>query len=387
MVSDAPEPRRVCVLGCGLFSSVGDNVDETWTALARGDVGLRSVPAHLAPYVRSRSAHTVPVASAGDRLLTIAVSAAEEALRDAGVQRVDMLAIGSSSASFSQVENYLIRGASAPPERLRPSWLGAELARLVGVPADGVVQHSQACAASSYAIAAGADLIRQELANVVLVGGADELTAAVMAGFESCRIHASVCRPFDVRRSGLVLGEAAAFLVLADEAWARSRGRKPRAHLRGVGLTTDAHDPLSPHPDGEGVQRAIAAALERLPNCDIGLVCAHGTGTVLNDATEARAITQYFAGGVVPPVTSYKGSLGHPQGASGACGAVLAVNALRRGVMFPNSGLEQLDTSLGLDVVASARRAEMRSVLCLSSGSWGANAALVFTRELEVTPA
>src|ERR1044072_263309 len=369
---------RIAVLGYGIFSSLGNNTAENWENLIAGKVGIKELPEHIGVWVRSRKALLADVSYSQDRLIRMAKIAADEALGVAGNPKIDFICVGSSSASFAAVEQVILVNQTADASLLKPQILARRLSEHYGLRPHQAIQCSQACASSSYAIAMGADLIRKGYASVVLVGGVDEVTASVVAGFESCRIHGSICRPFDKRRRGLVLGEAAAFLILSNDQFASENGLAITAFVDGHGLTCDAYNMAAPDPSGNGIVRAIEGAVRAQDVKNIDFVCAHGTGTRQNDSVEARALKKFF-NNLVPPVASYKGSLGHPQGASGACGTVLAVLAMRHNVMFPNVGLLEQDETIDLDIVKVPRSKELRQVLCLSYGSWGANAALLIS--------
>lgn len=370
---------RVAILGYGMVSSVGNNAEETWLNVISGRVGLKQLPQHISALVRSKQAHLVDFPYTDNRLVKLATQAADEAINRAGYSKIDAICVGSTSASFASIEKKILMDQLTDSSHLKPSTLVKGLAEYYSIDPRRTLQCSQACASSACAIAIGVDLIKQGYAKVVLAGGADEVTASVIAGFESCRIHARVCRPFDEARRGLVLGEAAAFVILSDARWTGDRGFPVVAYVDGVGLTCDAYHMSSQDPSGSGIIRAIESAIggfEKTSKTSIDLICAHGTGTRHNDAIEAACLNRVFGKGI-PPVASYKGSLGHPQGASGVCGIVLALQALKYNLMFPNVGLQKQDKSIQLNIVQKARHEEIHKVLCLSYGSWGANAALV----------
>lgn len=366
----------VAISGFSLISSLGADINNSWHGLLRQKVGKKVLPARISDYVNSREACLVDGFNAlGDeKLMNMALLASKQALSMSGISKLDCICIGSSSAGFASIEHQALCGNQVFESRMIPRSLVTGIAEHFDV--QKKYQFSQACAASGSAIVAGVDLISSGKSKFILAGGADEVTAAVMAGFESCKIHSSVCRPFDVRRRGLVLGEAAAFIVLVDLNEALRLGLPIYALIGGTGLTSDAFSAASHNPQGDSIDRAIKQALGKIVATEIDFVCAHGTGTKSNDKIEALALTRVFNGNP-PPVASYKGSFGHPQGASGACGVVLAIKSLNSQTLFPNVGLEKEDVSLSLDIVKEARHQAVRSVLCLSSGSWGVNCAII----------
>jgi 3-oxoacyl-[acyl-carrier-protein] synthase II len=229
-----------------------------------------------------------------------------------------------------------------------------------------------------------ADMIRRGEAERVLAGGYDALSEFVFSGFDSLRaLSTTTVRPFDRRRDGLGLGEGAGFVFLEEESAARARGARPLARVLGWGSGGDAHHMTRPSENGEGLVRAITAALchARVRPEDVGFVNAHGTATTFNDRMEARAFETVFgarAGRV--PVDSIKGSIGHTLGAAGALEAVLVALSLSRGVLPPTPGFETPDPEVPLDVVASPREADVRIAVSCSSAFAGTNACLVLER-------
>jgi 3-oxoacyl-[acyl-carrier-protein] synthase I len=185
--------------------------------------------------------------------------------------------------------------------------------------------------------------------------------------------------PFDARRSGSVLGEGAAALVLETEAAATARGARVLGGFLGSGCATDAEGLLAIRPDGDGLAGAIVMALDDagIHAAKVGMIVAHGSGTRQSDASEAAAIHRVF-GATAPPVTAFKWAFGHPLAASGTLDAVLALVALRRGVVPGVATLRQLDPDLG-NLPVSVRSQAPRSdvALVLNRGFGGSNTALL----------
>ena len=186
--------------------------------------------------------------------------------------------------------------------------------------------------------------------------------------------------PFDARRSGSVLGEGAAALVLETEAAAAARGAHVIGEFLGSGCASDAEGLLAIRPDGDGLAGAIIMALDDagIRAAEVGMIVAHGSGTRQSDASEAAAIHQAF-GATIPPVTAFKWASGHPLAASGTLDAVLALVALRRGVVPGVATLRQLDPDLGALPVSAGPQAPRSDVaLVLNRGFGGSNTALLF---------
>ena len=251
-----------------------------------------------------------------------------------------------------------------------------------------VIVNASACAAGGLAIAHAASLIERGAASVVLCGGADSMVnpfglgGMTRLGAPSPRNEADACRPFDVRRDGLVIGEGAAMFVVESEARAQQRGARILARVLGYGSTQDAYRVTAPRPDGLAAQKAMERALLRsgLAPDAIGYINAHGTGTPLNDVAEARAIRAAFGAHAVP-VSSIKGAIGHLMAASGAIEAAACLLPFERGLLPGTANHRDKDPLCDLDVIgAQPRRAQVDAVLSNSFGFGGQNVSLVLGR-------
>jgi 3-oxoacyl-[acyl-carrier-protein] synthase II len=235
-----------------------------------------------------------------------------------------------------------------------------------------------ACSSSSMAIGWGFDLVRSGQVDCALVGGADTLCELTYAGFNSLRsVDPEPCRPFDVKRNGLSLGEGAAFLVLERAADARARGRETDIGILGYAIRTECHHMTAPDPSGKGAAAVMRAALRNagLTPSDVGYINAHGTATPQNDVAEAAAVVRVFveAQATAPPVSSTKSQIGHALGAAGALEAVTTVCALRRQILPPTVNHEQTDPLCPLDVVPNRARPASFSVALSNSFAFGGN--------------
>ena len=194
--------------------------------------------------------------------------------------------------------------------------------------------------------------------------------------------------PFDARRSGSLLGEGAAALVLESEVAATARQARVFGEFLGSGCTTEAKGLLAIRADGDGLEGAIALALDDagMRPAEVGMIVAHGSGTRPSDTSEAAAIRRVF-GDAVPPVTAFKWAFGHPLAASGILDSVLALIALRHGAVPGVATLRELDPDVG-DLPVSARPQALRSdvALVLNRGFGGSNTALVFRAEASEAP-
>jgi 3-oxoacyl-[acyl-carrier-protein] synthase II len=250
---------------------------------------------------------------------------------------------------------------------------------------------STACASSAQAIGAGLRMLRAGSADAVIVGGAESsLNDYGMALFRNAGAlsRTGVCRPFDRRRDGFVMGEGAGVLVLEDAEKARERSADVLGQLRGYASTTDGYHLTASEPSGEVCASAITEALQDagLAPADVDLVNAHGTSTPDNDRSETNALKLALGDRAHEiPVSSTKSAVGHSIGAAGGVEAIAALLSLRNGVAPPTLGLEEPEEGLDLDYVpGKAKRlpdgsAGDRVALSNSFAFGGHNAVLVFS--------
>ena len=219
---------------------------------------------------------------------------------------------------------------------------------------------TSACATGNHALASAADQIRMGRADVMLAGGGEEsVCAASLAGFSNMRAlsrrndsPATASRPFDMDRDGFVLGEGAGVLVLESREHATARGAKILAVLRGYGASCDAHHMSAPLESGEGVCRAIEAALadSGVPKEEIGVVNAHATSTPLGDVAEIKALGKVFGGHLGNmKVHSTKSMTGHLLGGASALEAIDLVMTLNSGKVHPTMNVENQDPECFVD--------------------------------------
>ena len=239
-----------------------------------------------------------------DRAAKLLLLAADEAWRQAQIEgpRELPMVFGTTSGGMASGEFYYRQAIEHPramrgqPTRLMHYLAESQpmaVAEALGL--TGPIQViANACASGSNAVGHAADLVRRGRAEIVLTGGYDALSEMVFTGFDSLQLLSlTQCRPFDARRDGLALGEGAAVFVLESESHARRRHAIALAEVAGYGTTTDIHHLTQPHPEGEAALMAMqAACLQAGISPDkVNYINAHGTGTPLNDASEAAAIT------------------------------------------------------------------------------------------------
>jgi 3-oxoacyl-(acyl-carrier-protein) synthase len=241
---------------------------------------------------------------------------------------------------------------------------------------------STACASGATALGVGAELLRENVADVVVAGGYDVLCRFVMRGFDALRsLTRDAVRPFDRRRSGLLLGEGAGLVLLAREPDADRRGAPRLGRLLGHASGSDGSHIAAPDPNGRGLEYTMRAAMAEagVVPAAIDFVSAHGTATPLNDRIETTVLKRVL-GDRAPeiPVNSIKGYMGHTMGAAATLEAITCLLAARHGVIPHTLGLEEPDPACDLDYVPGApRAARPRVMLSTSLGFGGCNSTLV----------
>jgi len=390
--------RRIVVTGLGAVSPFGVGVKAYWAGLAAGTCAIRPLTLIDTEGFRCRIAAEVPELGVGSprrsRADRLALAAALEALDDAGLSASDCadtaLVVGAVGGGMLEAEEWY--WARARGERL-PGWSAALRAMLPGSHAEllghrlrlGGPRHTvvTACSSGAVALAEAAELIADGVADVALAGGVDGLTRLCFMGFNALKLlDPEPCRPFDRDRRGMSIGEGAAFVVLESAERAHARGVRAYAELAGHGMTTDAFHVTAPEPEGDGMARAMRAALEAggVGASDVGYINAHGTATPQNDRIEGRAIARVFGDGRVL-VSSTKSMIGHTMAAAGGLEAVATVLTLTHDLIPPTATLANPDPEVPFDCVPGvAREVAVEHAISNSFGFGGQNVTLLFRR-------
>ncbi|MFJ4183828.1 beta-ketoacyl-ACP synthase II [Kitasatospora sp. NPDC089509] len=405
--------RRVVVTGYGAVTPLGHTVEETWTALLAGRSGIATVAAidvtglgvRIGGQVRgfTPGRYMPPTVSRrADPYAQYALAAALEACAQAGLVVDERLAprvavvIGSGYGPVGSIYRAADRLRDRGPRGISPftqvttamDSAACEIAMRVGAQGPSRAQ-STACASGADAVGAGMRMIGHGEADVVLAGGADACVTAVdLAGSGNARALSgrnddptAACRPFDAHRDGFVMSEGAAVLVLEAAETAERRGATALAELAGYGASSDAHHWTAPHPEGRGGCLAVEAALRDagVTAAQVDYVNAHGTGTLLNDATEVAVLRRVLGERVTRiPVSSTKSMTGHMIGAAGAVELVVSIQALRTGDVPPTVNCDEpIDPDINFVPHRTQHHEGLRTALSTSFGFGGHNAALV----------
>ena len=408
--------KRVVVTGLGAVTPVGNDVETTWEALVAGQSGVGPVTNFDASDLDVRIAAEVkdfnPVAlfdrrtaRRNDRFALLALEAARQAIGDSGLtfdnelgQSTGVLIGTTLGGVQSLLRNYDALRAFGPQRvspfvglMMMPNAAAATIAITYGLRGPNLCVVS-ACATGSHAVGEAAAIIRRGDAEVMICGGSDALvdpfTLAALVNMRAVSTRNDepqrASRPFDAERDGFVLGEGAGALVLESLESARGRGARVRAELVGYGNTNDAFHIAAPDEEGTGAAQAMEQALQDggLMGDEVDYINAHGTGTLLNDPMETRAIHTVFGPHAdALAVSSSKSMIGHLMGAAGAVEAIACVKSLETGWVHPTVNLENPDPACDLDYVPhQARRLEPRVALSNSFGFGGHNGCLAFHR-------
>ena len=251
--------------------------------------------------------------------------------------------------------------------------LGEFVRRYLGLAGPGFVV-SSACSSTAKAFGNAARMIASGICDAAVVGGADSLCLMTLYGFHSLGLtSAGPCRPFDVDRDGISIGEGAGF-ALVEKA---DRARPGAVLLLGVGESSDAYHMSTPHPEGLGARMAMQQALDSagLQPADIDYINLHGTATKTNDASEDKAVFDIFGPGT--PCSSTKGATGHLLGAAGITEAIVSVLAIEDGLMPGSANTRSVDPAMRSNYLLENRQAKVTRVLSNSFGFGGSNCSLV----------
>ena len=408
--------RRVAITGFGVVSPIGSDKRTFWDSLRNGRSGIDRITrfdcstfaVQLAGEVKDDPPLPQEVAEvySYEPKVGFAFAAFTEAMNDAGIKCLgsdSLIHLGTSIQNFD-MGNLVNDGKIDLKNTLHLSTRGGRYSiqipldlatRLIcdayGQPGQSLTNCS-ACAASLQAIGHGFNCLRTGRYDLAVCGGFDSLiTPVLVGGFQLLgalttenKYGACASRPFDAARSGAVLGEGAAVVVMEPLERALAEGKSILAEVCGYGSTLDAYGLSAPDPEGDGAVRAMTSALD-----DAGIgperiehINTHGTGTRLNDQIEALAIRKVFDGYWQKiPVSSTKSMTGHLIGATGSLEVGACLMTLIEGVMPPNPSLEKVGQGCELNhIVGDAKEFNGEYVLSNSFGFGGQNATLVLRR-------
>lgn len=400
------QARRVAVTGMGVICALGNNTGETWNAVSQGRSGIAAIDSVDTSKLRFRNGAQIPRYDPGkhfdanrirslDLFSQFAVIAAREALKDSGIILTPALCenaaivTGSGMGGQSTQDAGFAKLYQRNQPRVDPLVIPRAMANAgashismefgITGPAYTV---STACSSSNHAIGQAFWMVRNGIVDLAIAGGSEApFSFGFLKAWEALRVMSpDTCRPFSKDRRGLILGEGGAMLILEPLATARARDATIHAEVMGFGMSSDAHHLT--HLSSDGPVRAMRAALRDallLPE-QVGYINAHGSGTLVNDPLETRAIRELFGAHADRlAVSSTKSLHGHSLGATGAMEAICTVLALKNGLLPPTANFTEPDPDCDLDVVPNrARPTQVEYALSNSFAFGGLNAVLAF---------
>lgn len=370
---------KTLVVSCDLLTAYGRGIDLCWQSLLSGASAISRVRRFDTRPHATSFAGIIPGldATLSDSLcMQMLTPMLREARSQIPTDALVMLA--STGGEVDLLERSILR-CDTPAEESCLTRLLAKIQSILANNSQGLVV-SAACGSSTAAVALAAAMIREGREQCVAVVTCDSVTEFVFAGFSSLRALAeSPAAPFDRDRTGLSIGEAAAYALLMSEERALRERRSSRGEVVGWGFSNDVNHMTGPSADGNGLAAAILHALKAsgVRKEEVDSICAHGTGTRYNDAMEMKAFRRVFGDRPVPTY-SIKGAIGHTLGAAGLVEMIVALRSLEEKVVPPTVGCRCPDPSArGWVTLDAESLAHSRYALSTSSGFGGINVALL----------
>jgi len=405
--------RRAVITGCGIVSSIGNNCKEVLDSLLQNKSGIVAMPEWGKYGFRSRVAGTIKGIEIQEMRQKIgralrymnfsplySILAAMEAVADSGLTPEELSSDKVGCIVGSGVSNTMpiyLAGAKLFAEngeitpygivRAMCSSCSANLANFYGIKGRSY-SISSACATSLHCVGHACELIWGGQCDMVLAGGADEISEIMTANFDAMRIALSTAfndtpekasRPYDKRRDGFVISGGSGIIIVEEFEHAKKRNAPIYAEIIGYGTSSDGHDIIQPHPEGEGSYRCIKDALTmaHCPVEEISYINTHGTGTVLGDISEFMAIKKIFCDYKVP-ISSTKSLTGHGIAATGVQEVIYCALMMKHGFVSASVNIEELDPIFSdCDIIRENRQTKLKKILTNSFGFGGTNACLI----------
>jgi 3-oxoacyl-[acyl-carrier-protein] synthase II len=413
------DPRRVVVTGMGAVTPFGVGVDLFWNSMISGMSGIKKITSFDTTEYETKIAGEIVDFDPEnyidkkdirkcDRFVQLCLVSSIMTFEDAGLKVEGELAnrvgtnIGAGLGGLDTIEEFHTTLMEKGPRRVSPFFIPKLIANMApgyismyfGLkgPNECIVT---ACATGAHSIGDAFRIVERGDAVAMLCGGTEAtITPMGVSGFNAMKALSTrneepekASRPFEMNRTGFVMGEGAGILLVEDLEHALERGGKIYAEIVGYGRTADAYHMTAPSPEGEGAARCMQAAIDDagIGNNEIGYINAHGTSTKYNDLLETQAIKTVFGEEAYRiPISSNKSQIGHLLGAAGAVEGIAAIKTLETGIIPPTINYDEPDPECDLDYVPNkAREEEVEYVLSNNFGFGGTNATLVFKRYTE----
>lgn len=407
--------NRVVITGMGAITPIGNNVKTFWENIKKGKCGIDFIKSFDTSEFKVKIAAEIKNFNPADvldskelkrmdRFTQMGIVAANEAVNDAGLSNEGDsrenwgIILGTGIGGFITIEKENRKIIEKGPGRVSPFFIpmalcniaAANIAIKFGIKGicDTVIT---ACASGTSSIGNAYRILQQNQADLIIAGGSEAaMTPLALAGFTSMGAlcthnkaeQASI--PFDIRRTGFVMGEGSGILILETLEHAQKRGANIYAEVVGYGTTCDAYHITSPAPGGNGGARAMRMAINDsgINKEEISYINAHGTSTTYNDKCETEAIKTVFGEKAYDiPISSTKSMTGHMLGASGAAEAIVCIKAMQESFIPPTIGLQEQDPECDLDYVPlQGRNQNLQYTISNSFGFGGQNASILLKK-------
>ena len=408
--------KRIAVTGLGLLTPVGNDVMSSWSAIRAGKSGIKPIETFDVSEFSTRFGGALQAfdrnkylpakeARRMDEFMHYGIAAGIQALEDSRLQEDGFeaerfgVAVGSGIGGITTIEDTALQIKESGPRKVTPFFVPGSIINMIsgtlsirfGLKGPNIAIVT-ACTTGTHNIGLAANMISNDQADIMLVGGAEMATSPVgLGGFCAARALSTrndeperASRPWDKDRDGFVLSDGAGVMVIEEIEHAKARGARIYAELVGFGMSGDAYHMTAPSEGGEGAARCMQNALKSadMSISDIDYINAHGTSTIAGDVAESEAIKQVFGAEAYNLcVSSTKSMIGHLLGASGAAEAIVSVLTLHDQVITPTINLDDPEDGCDLDYVPhEAREQTVNAVLTNSFGFGGTNGSLIFRR-------
>jgi len=401
--------RRVVVTGMGVVTAIGDDLNSFWDSLIKGKSGIGDITLFDTSSYRTKNGAQIKKLKYDDipyinndknlsRADLFGIVSAKEAIKNSGLIE-DVwnpfrfgISLGAGSGGIYSVEQYFKKIYQGEKEKAPISLLTGYslctttdyISKIYNIMGPRITA-ATVCSSSLAAIGFGIDLIRNDLADIVIAGGSDSLCEVTYSGFNALRIvDPKGCKPFDKTREGISLGEGAGIIILEEYEHALSRNATIVAEMLGYAICAEAYHLTAPSPDGEGAKRVMELAMKdaKINPSSVDTINTHGTGTPLNDIAESIGIKKALKEHAHHiPVCSIKGSIGHCLGSAGAIEAISLILTLVNGIVPPTVGLKEPDPKCDLNfTIDKPKHGDFKIGISNSFAFGGNNVSLIISR-------
>jgi 3-oxoacyl-[acyl-carrier-protein] synthase II len=372
--------KKVAIADYEILSAYGMGVKSNWLKLLNSETAIKENKRFSTKSFLSSFAATIPdLEYSSEKTLILQMLETLKSGRKFCIKNPELLILATTVGEIELLENAVIEEDSQYIQESNTDVLLSKVKKLYNAKKSMLI--SAACASSSAGIAYASDMIKSGKIENALIIGCDAVTEFIYSGFSALMaLDSQAAKPFDKNRSGLTLGEGAACIFLTSDDFAVENNLPVKGYISGYGMSNDANHITGPSRDGNGLARAIKKALSNsaLLSSDIGVISAHGTGTVYNDSMEMKAFKSVFENPL--PVYSLKGGFGHTMGAAGIIEVIVAAESLKEGIILPTIGLIQPDEEAEGWVYKNRQNDNSKYCISVNAGFGGINSAVIIEK-------